>query len=257
MTVSSAWLQNHLPPNYDADHNYRTFVCGSCGNEITVPICCGNRFCHVCNKGKQARARKKLALFFAQTKPKHGYRWRFITLTVPSVCDAHEGVKNIQSAFRKFRQSQLWKLNVEGGISVIEITGKPGRWHVHLHIVVSSNYIPQKQLSKTWFRFSTGPIVWISNARPSSLATYLTKYLSKSAVASADVWEVSRALKGQRLFTAIGVFYGSLKGLPSVKPSCHICGKSNWMLPEGIGFSRGYGILETFNSDEVAIQAPF
>ena len=42
-------------------HAFRSYVCGHCGHEITVPKACGDRFCSVCGWGSRLRARDQMA----------------------------------------------------------------------------------------------------------------------------------------------------------------------------------------------------
>jgi hypothetical protein len=138
------------------------------------------------------------------------------------------GVKSLLAAFRRLRQSSFWKHQVSGGAAVIEVTGSKGSWHIHIHAVIYAPYIPVRRISKQWLKHSGGSIVWISKIPISAAVAYLTKYLSKQAVADDCLVELSDALKGVRMFIPFGSFHAGLKGLKKHRCKCKHCGGENW-----------------------------
>lgn len=218
------------------DHEYRSLVCLGCGHKHPVPVFCGDRFCIVCGKYRRARTRTRLAYLLKHASYPPGYGPKFITLTIPNVSDLKAGVKLIQAAYRRLRSYSAWRNYVDGGASVIEVTGTDGAWHVHIHAVISARYFPQPLLSKLWRRASGGFIVWIQRIPHHAAIAYLSKYMSKSVCPPDQRLTISDALKGTRLFTPTGSWY-HLRA-PKIKHPfpCPKCGRTDW-LPDGDMFA--------------------
>ena len=98
-------------------------------------------------------------------------------------------------SFRRMRKTKLWCRYVSGGAFVVEVTGEPGNWHVHLHVIIYNSYFPHKQLSALWNRSGGGTHIYIERLGIRDITYYLTGYLAKSEVASKNRAEVNSALK--------------------------------------------------------------
>lgn len=210
-------------------HAFTKIFCGSCGLDLTIPAYCGNRFCSICGTARRNRIARRLADLIGSAPTADGYSLKMITLTLPKASSPRTGVLQVIRSFRRLRSLQQWRSRVSGGASVIEITGRPGAWHCHVHAIVMARYIPVRMLSRLWASISPGFIVDIRQVPPDRAVRYLTKYLSKASVPEWLQVEVSRALKGTRLFQPFGGWYRLLPRSPKRLLSCSSCGDSNWL----------------------------
>jgi hypothetical protein len=125
------------------------------------------------------------------------------------------------------RQRKWFSSLVYGGLFVIEITGGENGFHCHIHAIVFSRFLDVKRLSKEWKACSNGFIVYIQLVRNDEAIRYITKYLTKSTVSDGYAWDVSKALKGTRLFQSFGKFHdfkfpaiNRMRCCPICKHSC-------------------------------------
>lgn len=210
-------------------HEFRRIGCTSCGHTFDVPVSCGNRFCEVCNGPRRRRVQNKLSHIVHSAKVPKGYRWRFVTLTIPRSENLRAAAKTLVASFRKLRQRSVWSKRVSGGAYVIEVIGTPGNWHAHLHVLVLSAYIPQNQLASAWSKCSPGRIVYIQAIPPSAIVKYVTKYVTKSDLAPAYQRDASNALKGFRLFQPFGSLHLIAAGAPLFTYLCPSCGNDHFI----------------------------
>lgn len=215
-------------------HLYRMFTCAGCGHSFEAPVYCGNRFCAVCSGPRRRRMQAKLKSIVRQVKPAFGYKVRFLTLTIPNTKEASDGYRILVASFRKLRNRQWWRNRVAGGAYVIEITGKPGRWHVHLHAMLECRYLPGRMLSKLWRKVSPGKIVHIKNVPADAATNYLTKYMAKSEVVPDFQVQLSKDLKGFRLFQPFGSWHSLALLVKKVNYECGNCGYTGfyWNMEE-------------------------
>lgn len=212
-----------------AGHTWRRMVCGHCGAERDIAVYCGDRFCPVCSVAKRARARARLDHLVKHRPRIVGTDLRFITLTIPNTPDVEAGVLTCLRAFRRLRARRGWKNYVEGGVFVIEVTGRPNNWHAHLHIIAQGTYLPVRLLSAMWQAVSPGKIVWIQRTPPQTAIHYVTKYLSKCALPDFLRHEVGLALKRFRLFQPFGCWHGLKLPPLRVNRACRKCGHTAWI----------------------------
>jgi len=208
----------------DGWHLYRKFTCAGCGFSFDAPVYCGNRFCNICSGPRKRRLISKLQSIIKSVKPSFGYKVRFLTLTIPNVEVASDGYRILVNSFRKLRNRQWWRNRVVGGAYVIEVTGQPGRWHVHLHAMLECRYLPSGMLSKLWASVSPGKIVHIQNVSPSAATAYLCKYMAKSEVLPEYQLSLSQDLKGNRLFQPIGSWHALALLVKKINYQCPDCG---------------------------------
>lgn len=215
--------------NLHAAHSFITVYCSCCNHTISVPEYCGNRFCPLCGARRRARVKARLQQLVTAAVPSKSERLKMVTLTLPKCQDAREGVKVLTTSFRKLRARPLWRNSVSGGAFVIEICGRPGAWHVHLHVLINALFIPVRRLARLWATVSPGKIVDIRLASRDKSVSYLTKYLSKASVPENLQHVVSDALKGSRLFQPFGLWYHLLPPIKRKKYQCPECGETAWM----------------------------
>jgi hypothetical protein len=85
-----------------------------------------------------------------RVRAKHGdgdywnVRWRGVTLTMPLMVGAElkEAIETINAAFRLLTNRKFWKSRVKGGIKGIEFTIRPNGYHVHIHALILSEFMP-------------------------------------------------------------------------------------------------------------------
>lgn len=214
--------------NSDPNHEFTTIVCNHCGQQLTIPVYCGNRFCPTCSAPRAARVHKKLQFIIDNVKMKSGYRYKHLTLTIASQANIVDMVKHIVKSFRKLRQRVYWKNAVKGGAFVIEITGRPGAWHAHIHAVLETRWMDWGRLMKLWTAVSGGRGVYINNIPPSQAVHYLTKYFTKNDAPKQVIEECGKALSSFRLYQPFGNWHGIMKKYRRKPHPCSKCGKTSW-----------------------------
>ncbi|MBA7671336.1 hypothetical protein ES703_79492 [subsurface metagenome] len=214
--------------NSNISHDFTTLACNHCGEQITIPIYCGNRFCEICSIPRQARVRKKLTWILSNIKVTTGYRYKHLTLTISSESNISDMIKRLVKSFRRLRQRAYWKNAVKGGAYVVEITGHPGKWHAHIHAIIESRWMDWNRLLKIWIIVSSGRGVWIDNIPQKEAIRYLTKYLTKPDAPDQVTEECGKALSGFRMYQPFGTWHGIAKSYKREPHPCKKCGKSSW-----------------------------
>lgn len=210
-------------------HEWRTLVCSHCGHEISVLVDCKNRFCSDCSPRRSARIASRLTWLINKIQIKSGWGLKMITLSTANCTDVNSGIKHLIKSFRKMRNRRLWKMKVDGGAFVIEVTGRPGNWHPHIHAVVYSLFIPWKSLWRDWKQCSGGNAVWISSCAPSAATKYITKYISKTDVPAHLQEELSMELRSFRLFQRFGCWHNLKLPARLYDHRCEGCGRCDWL----------------------------
>lgn len=212
-------------------HEFRTILCMHCHHEISVPVYCGNRFCPICSRSRLRKIRDRLDHIIKHIKPIAGYSLKHLTLTIRNQSELSSMIKHLVHSFRKLRQRAWWKNNVDGGAYVVEITGRPGNWHAHIHSLVFSRYLSYDTLKANWQAVSGGIGCYIQRIPAGAAIGYLTKYLTKDPdmpeVVSA---EINKSIKGMRWFSPYGSWYALSNTYVHVKRGCPECGASSWIL---------------------------
>jgi hypothetical protein len=194
------------------DLSYKLQTCGSqhwvyasLDSYHVFPSLCRQRACPVC---QHVRGLKLQAALQARI---HSFqRPKFLTLTLqhlsPSFADQ---LALLRKAFVRLRSHPNWQARVASGVWVLEYTIDPdGFYHLHLHIVIDSDYFPQAELALLWewATYETSCVVWIEKVT-NRTAAYMAKYMSKSATTFPD----GRALKNHLDALKHHRFYGSWK----------------------------------------------
>jgi hypothetical protein len=212
-------------------HRYLTIFCQSCGHQFVVAERCGNRFCEVCGHHRRNRMVRHITAMLKNVVTTRNLRLRFITFTLPSQSDPRSQYKSLVKSFRKLRQRKWWKSNVEGGLSFFEVTFNETKgWHVHLHIIALSKYLPQKKLSRQFEACGGGPICDIRLISSKSVVGYVTKYTLKTAMPEDLQLTASKALAGSRLYQPFGDFHGLALVTKPAPPICSHCGGFNFAI---------------------------
>ena len=212
------------------NHEFRRVICGNCGHIADVPVYCGDRFCSVCSGPRRRRLIERLGAIIRAVPPKRSFKWRFITLTIPTSDDPGAALDILYKSFRRLRNRDFWKRNVEGGFSGAEITRSNGRWHVHIHVVAFARYIPQHDLVKLWKSVSPGKIVDIRLLPETTAVHYITKYITKQNLPEEYRASASAALSNRRLYTSFGVCHNIRVFTKKADFPCPCCRQSDWIL---------------------------
>ncbi len=209
-------------------HSYTTVFCEHCGYTVSVPIYCKNRFCPTCSVHRNKLIRHKLRTFLRQVQLRKFDSFKFLTLTIRNNPDLQEMTTELITAFRRLRQRSFWRKYVRGGCTVIEVKkGKDG-WHVHLHIIIASGYLPFKMLLAEWEAVSPGQGVYIKKIHGSQVIGYITKYLTKQESSEAEQKYMTVVLKGRRLFQSFGDWFKPMAAIRKLSFDCPDCNSTQW-----------------------------
>lgn len=194
---AGAWLYKSAstPPTYIVRANY-----------------CHDRFCRPCSTAKAHQVREALSTRLGKSD------LRFVTLTLRHTDQPlKDQIRRLNSSFRKLRSLEFWRKGVTGGVSFLELKrSKQGtHWHPHLHLIIDSKYLPQKELSRLWLK-CTGDsyIVDIREVTSTEEATkYVTKYVTKPIPSNvfndlALATEAVAAMYRVRTMTCFGQWHG-------------------------------------------------
>lgn len=222
-------------------HRFRTLYCLKCGHTITVLVDCGHRFCPHCSRRRARRIRNRINHLFQSIKhqPKAGIK--LLTLSKQNCTELDSGIKDLVAAFRRLRQRAMWKHYVIGGAFVIEIKGRPGNWHPHIHAIIQSYYIPWRRLRSAWTECSGGLAVWISAVSNDRAQGYVTKYITKPDIPPALLDDVSNSLRRFRLFTRFGEWHNITLPKMIFDCPCQSCGTSDWIVDFALERIARYG----------------
>jgi hypothetical protein len=216
-----------------SDHLYTTIVCIGCGHEISVPVYCKDRFCPICSGPRSRRIRRKLNWYVHNSTLKPGQSFKHLVLTVRNDPDLSATVDLLVRSFRRLRQRAWWKRHVTGGAYVIEITGRPGNWHPHIHVLLQSWFMPYQKLKSLWEKCSGSWGVSIQERPPHAVANYLTDYITKAPKMEAFTRQMNLALGNRRLYSVFGSWHSMKPPDMKVAYRCTCCGCSCF-LPESI-----------------------
>ena len=178
------------------------------GKIKVVANACRLRWCPVCAQAKQYHIRETVSEWLrGVTKP------RFLTLTCSHSSDALAvQIDHLYKSFRLLRQHKAISRKIRGGIWFfqLKLSTRDHCWHPHLHILLDSNYIDQKELSLEWMR-TTGNsyIVDIRAIKdPHKISDYVSRYCAKpcklSDFDSDNRIEIATTLHGKRLCGGFG-----------------------------------------------------
>lgn len=190
---------------------------------------------------RSRRIRNRLQHLFDKNEkiPKAGLK--MITLSNTNCSSLDDGIRDLVKSFRRLRQRVAWKQYVFGGAYVIEVKGRPGSWHPHIHAIVYSYYIPWARLRSAWRQVSGGTAVWVNKIDGDMALSYVTKYITKADVPPALMDDVGRSLARFRLFTRFGSWHNILLPKLVYDTPCARCGRSIWVVDIQIERFMKYG----------------
>jgi len=174
---------------------------------------CNQRWCPMCQKTKRWIITNSVSEW-VQTKK----YVKFVTVTLKSSTDSLEfQVKRLYESFQVLRRQKLWKQSVRGGVWFFQLTmnSTTQEWHPHIHVLVDSDYINKKDLSKLWFKITHDSfIVDVRKVEdPEKAAEYVARYATvPGEILKCSVRQGAAMVIGLKGIRMCGAF-GSAKGL--------------------------------------------
>lgn len=218
---------------YDCEETETKACCSHCGKSWWVINRCRQRVCPLCSYRVSVERAK-----FMEAMSEHMKFPKMLTLTMPLWKeDPREGIKFLREAFAKMRRHKLFD-KVRGGAYQIEVKVKDGGFHIHMHILLDSPYLPYQKVFTAWKDLigSGAPQIDIRACADAKARAYIVKYAAKSADFDSHPDTIVRwyyATKGQRLFATFGEWYNArIEDLDSEmeawKPECvcKFCGET-------------------------------
>lgn len=209
-------------------HLYKSIVCTHCGKLIRVPIYCKDRFCDVCGPGRRFRVQQKIKYLLKCAVYPRGYFLGMMTLSLRNTKTINMGISELSKSFRRLRHSKLWKSSIRGGLYVIEITGEPGSWHPHLHVLVEQKFISWKTFRDRWKSITGATAFHVKRIPAGAAERYITKYIAKPSADPTVLIEISKELRHVRLFQPFGTWHGLIKSYTKPSYPCPECGECVW-----------------------------
>lgn len=99
--------------------------------------------------------------------------------------------KNFREYIKRYNKNKLknvpnptnYQIQIKEGIRIYEISNKGKGWHVHMHVLMESNYIQQETISKIWKQVTKhSHIVYIKSVKGKALKqciNYVGAYMTK------------------------------------------------------------------------------
>ncbi len=191
------------------------WVYASSSKPGTFKICsdsCRDRWCRSCQRDRSriiaGNLRKRL----------EGTKFRLVTLTLRHNNQAlRSQLDRLLECFRTLRNKPFWKQSTRGGVAFVELqyNAETDRWHPHLHVICTGDYMSQEVLSAVWYQVTGDSYIVDIRAvgDVSKLAYYVTKYATKPFTTNLyrhrrRLLEAIRSLQGRHLAITFGEFRG-------------------------------------------------
>jgi len=226
----------------------------SCNHEWDTRDTCHHRLCPYCAASRSALMYNEYKGLAQRVGAKH------LVLTLKNVVGlglerrangrVMTAIDWIRSCFNRLRNRRLFKTAWKGGVYSIEFTWSPeANWHVHIHVFLNGQYVPQAEISKVWKQITgDSDVVWIT-ARGSMRE--VLKYVLKPA----NFTERMSGASDEDVAAALDDFLGVIGGKHLIAP---------WGDAWGLSFRElsGFGDRATrqcpeCDSYEVAVTGPF
>lgn len=232
--------------------------CTCCGRIRESEKRCDLKWCPVCSRRRAARlsAKYRRASGLMQW-PMH------VTLTRSNLATiSAEAIHDLKRGFKQLRRRDIFKKNVLGGVSSVELTNTGRGWHPHLHVLADCEWLAietprpkhfhsrgtkkrlfqaaSAELEREWSD-CIGQLMSSLKVRRCDGATAVAevlKYCVKGdhlADSPDDIAPAIRAISAGRLVAAFGTLYHMRKELREpTKPSlaCGDCGAMGAWMPE-------------------------
>lgn len=216
---------------------------------------CGDRFCTPCCNARGAKIEHELLTLAVGA----GLKWTTWTRRddgKPLI----ESLNHLRESWSRLREQKLWKENVSAAVYVVEITrGDSGSgWHVHIHAILQSKFVEQRDWSKAWGLATGGsPVMHIRRVTESKKdVAYMCKYATKALHPSIlrdkeSTVEAIIALRGRRLIGALGKWHGLTEvGIIGPKEGWVKVGSHDRIVADALrGMEWAIGALRSQNRD--------
>lgn len=217
---------------------------------------CKARLCPTCNWRRSLKIFGQVSRISDKLKS-DGFQFLFLTLTVPncSADDLDQTIRQMNKAFRNFREKKQFKNAFDGWFRALEVTinSKTNTYHPHYHIILAVTpkyfkgdiYLSQKKITEIWkssLKSDFVPICHIEKIKSkhgddiskavAEIAKYTVKdsdYLTGNKIKDTKrVWTLEQALSGKRLIAMGGVFKDTHKLLNLDDPlNGNLCNEIN------------------------------
>jgi len=169
---------------------------------------CHHRFCQPCAAGRANTIAVNVA---TRTK---GVLCRFLTLTLRhNASRLRDQLARLYDCYAKLRRNNLWTTHVTAALAFLEVKrSKDGhRWHPHLHVLIASRWMPEKDLAERWYAITGDSYIVDVRAITGAeeVIAYVTKYATKpldpQAIRNPQALdELIGAVKGRRMYIVSG-----------------------------------------------------
>lgn len=166
---------------------------------------CRERLCPECQRVRSWKYQQAYEAFIqAASHPK------MLTLTLRTTdAEVATCIDKLYRCFKLLRRREVWKTHCTGGYTIVEVTKqKHGTtYHVHLHVLMDSAYIPVQWISQQWLSITGDSFRVDIRVADKGSAKYVAKYVTKGVSGvndGATMWELSDQLKGRRMAQSFG-----------------------------------------------------
>lgn len=187
---------------------------------------CHLRWCPLCAQARaNFLARSVRAWYYTARAPK------LLTVTLRHSQNSLDiQLNQIYAAFRDLRRCKYISSRIRGGIWFFQITWskKTTAWHPHIHALIDSEYIPQREIRARWSKYTTGSDIvdirgcWSPESAANHVARYATRPGTLSSVPPAERLELLQTLHGRRIVGA----WGTAQKVPLAPPKA--VDKDDW-----------------------------
>jgi hypothetical protein len=188
---------------------------------------CDHRLCPWCQRG---RASRYLAELEPAVRENFKAKPALATFTQDDRPDESlsSAAERILRSYQKLSRRKAWRQTVRGGLRSVEVTRNMERrsWHVHIHVLVDTDYFPQADLLALWRECMTGdPAGWLKetgkeprriggvNIKRLDDISEAVKYVVKG-IEALTTWppetlqELLTWMRGRRLLQPFGCLFG-------------------------------------------------
>jgi len=213
-TIKDVYLRVELLRKVEKISNCERIV-GRNGQEVVILHRCNDRGCPVCSYIKSQKVRYLLKKIMKENKK---YRYSMLTLTVKDKDLYREKYQFYNKQVAKLIKKYQRKHKIYGSYRVQENKIRDGKYHLHYHILLASEYIKKSEISREWLKLTKDSfIVDIKEVNKTSEAiNEICKYITKiqdwnSLIEDKDSLIAFHKyfidIKGLRTMQGTGIFY--------------------------------------------------